>query len=176
MAQFRTFDPIANGVAFGKALGGGAYRTAYPIGKEYVVKVERGYMGKYESNEREIKIWNIVRDSDAATLFCPILAHAPDNSAVIQPRVRIMDHALEPYQKRKDAEKYGSKEWHKRREQLNKVMRTLNVERTAFVARLSAACSPHKIVVHDLHEGNIGWDASGNMIVVDYGNFRIQNW
>lgn len=166
-----TYDELPR--RFGNALGRGAYRVVYPFGRDKVVKFE----GNVKANTREWEVWQVVKDTDLARYLCPIYLKSADNCTLIQARcVQTFEQRTAPIS-RQIAKVYGSDRrdvrTSQRLRQLQDRLNEMRDEIRKFTREVEKAFRKAGINAYDLHEGNVGYDKQGNMIVLDYGNFVI---
>jgi hypothetical protein len=151
---------------FGDSLGRGASRFAFPFGKDVVVKFDRSYETPW-ANLREWEVWSALKDTEAGKYLCPIIGRTSDCRVVMQPRITPIDKVYQDL---------GRKYWNAR---TPKDMRKWDVAqnqlmdtRRSFNESLRSVCEAQGWDAFDLHDGNVGLDQDGNMVVLDYGHFR----
>jgi hypothetical protein len=157
---------------FGYQLGRGAFRTVYPFGRDKVVKFER----VPTANIREWKVWCAVKDTDLAKYLCPIYSKSSDNRTLIQERCReVFENRSRRVSNRISEARWGDRKLSPSQlQRLYRQREQLNDQVYEFTREVMNAFDEAGINAYDLHEGNIGFDRNGNMIVIDYGNFAIR--
>jgi Xaa-Pro aminopeptidase len=176
VVMVREFAPKGNELPqrFGKVLGRGAYRVVYPFGRDKVVKFERDAA----ANVREWAVWQLVKDTHLAKYLCPIYSKSSDDCTLIQARCyQTFEQRTAPISRQIDKVYWSERRDQRTSERLRALqdrLAEMRDEMSAFAREVEQAFRSVNILAYDLHEGNVGYDKEGNMIVLDYGNFYIE--
>jgi hypothetical protein len=151
---------------FGDSLGRGVQRSAFPLGKDVVVKFDRSYLTP-EANLNEWEVWSALKDTDAGEYLCPIIGRTSDCRVVMQPRVTPIGKVYQDL-----SSKYWNARTPKDKRKWDVAQNQLMNTRRSFDDAVRYVCAAQGWEAVDLHDGNVGLDQDGNMVVLDYGHFR----
>ncbi len=148
-----------------KVGGNGAFSGSRDVwlvdfeGKRAVVK----YIRSADENAQEVKLWDMVQDTDLAPMFAEVYAHTEHFQYIVMERVA---HVLSEYDPQVAVGETGS----------NLAIYRLSdpvvhENYIKFLEILFAKCRERGIRISDTHPGNIGIREDGTFAVIDYASF-----
>ncbi len=136
-----------------KRLGAGAFRSVYSLGDGTALKLPYDGSMSSECNRREADIWAEVKETPYAEVLAPVIACAESGAWLIMQEVGVTLSASK-------SEVEGS--W-----------------ATAGSVRPRASGlipgTKRRLWAEDLHPDNVARRPDGSLVVLDYGNFSIED-